>query len=95
MNRSEYGFQLRVSLVEALAPDGRCAGAGCGKRFPLEELEVDHARGRTWYGRALNFLDRIRRQWREFDEGIELRALCKSCNSSDGSRRFRGRPRWR
>lgn len=93
MNRAEYGFQLRVSLVEALAPDGRCAS--CGKRFQIEELEVDHERGRTWYGRALNFLDRIRRQWREFDAGVALRALCKSCNSSDGARRFRGRPRWR
>lgn len=93
MIRSEYALQLRVSLVEALSPDGRCAL--CGTRFQLEELEVDHADGRTWYGRALNFLDRIRRQWREFDRGIQLRALCKSCNSSDGSRRFRGRPRWR
>ena len=91
MNRSEYALQLRVSLVEALAPDGRCAR--CDQRFELEDLEVDHADGRTWYGRALNFLDRIRRQWRERDEGIQLRALCKSCNASDGSRRFRGRHR--
>ena len=44
MTRSEYALQLRVSLVEALSPDGRCAS--CGARFELEELEVDHANGR-------------------------------------------------
>jgi DNA-directed RNA polymerase subunit RPC12/RpoP len=92
MNRSEYGHQLRVSLVEALAPDGRCAR--CGAQFPIEELEVDHADGRAWYGRALNFLDRIRRQWREFDRGVRLRAACRHCNASEGSRRFRGQPRY-
>lgn len=92
MNRSEYGNQLRVSLVEALAPDGRCRR--CGERFEIEELEVDHVRGRTWYGRALNFLDRIRRQWREFDRGVRLRAACRHCNASEGTRRFRGRPRY-
>lgn len=48
MNRSEYGFQLRVSLVEALSPEGRCAS--CRARFELEELEVDHAEGRARYG---------------------------------------------
>lgn len=91
-SRAEYGLQLRVSLLEALAPDSRCAG--CGARSDLEDLEVDHVDGRTWYGRALNFLDRIRRQWREFDRGVRLRALCRRCNASEGTRRFRGRARY-
>lgn len=85
MSRSEYGLQLRVSLLEALAPDSRCAC--CGAVYQLEDLEVDHVDGRTWRGRALNFLDRIRRQWREFDRGVRLRALCRRCNASDGARR--------
>jgi len=52
MNRSEYGNQLRVSLVEALAPDGQCAS--CREWFPLEELEVDHADGHGWYPKFTN-----------------------------------------
>jgi hypothetical protein len=91
-DRSEHGLQLRVSLLEVLAPDGRCAE--CGAAHEIEQLEVDHADGRTWYGRGLNFLDRIRRQWRELDAGVRLRALCRSCNASQGTRRFRGRARY-
>lgn len=91
-SRSEYAHQLRISLLEAIAPDARCAI--CGRRHELEDLEVDHADGRTWYGRALNFLDRIRRQWREYDRGVPLRAACRRCNASSGTVRFRGRPRY-
>lgn len=89
--RSEIALQLRVSLLEALAPDHRCAI--CGAVRELEHLEIDHVDGRTWYGRDLHFLDRVRRQWREFDQGIPLRALCRHCNASDGAR-FRGRARY-
>lgn len=92
MTRSEIGLQLRVSLVEALAPDRRCAR--CQRFQALEDLEVDHVDGRTWYGRALNFLDRIRRQWREYDQGVRLQALCRRCNASTGTLRFRGRARY-
>jgi len=91
-DRSEHAFQLRISLLEVLAPDARCRK--CGRYHPLEALEVDHQQGRDWYGRALNFLDRIRRQWREYDAGVALRALCRRCNASDGARRFRGRARY-
>ncbi len=92
VSRSEYANQLRISLIEAISPEGDCSV--CGRKLELEDLEVDHADGRTWYGRDLNFLDRIRRQWREFDDGVALRALCRSCNASDGTLRFRGRPRY-
>jgi hypothetical protein len=93
MNRSEYAYQLRVSLIDALT-DGDAYCRRCLVAYDAEDLEIDHVDGRTWYGRALNFLDRIRRQWREYDAGVKLRAICRSCNGSDGSRRFRGRARY-
>lgn len=91
MTRSDLAFQLRVQLLALLSPDERCAE--CRVRTPVESLEVDHPRGRTWCGRRLNFLDRIRKQWREYWRGVELRALCRSCNASDGAR-LRGRRRY-
>jgi hypothetical protein len=90
--RSETALQLRISLLEVLAPDSRCAL--CHSAHALEDLEIDHPDGRDWYGRALNFLDRIRRQWREYDAGVRLRALCRSCNASHGTLTFRRRPRY-
>jgi hypothetical protein len=92
VSRSEYAFQLRVSLLEIVAPDERCAR--CGRQHQLEELELDHPEGRTWRWSQINFLDRIRRTWREFDDGVALRALCRPCNASDGALRFRGRARY-
>jgi hypothetical protein len=92
MTRSELALAYRIPLVSLLAPDRRCAL--CGKFQAVEALEVDHADGRTWDGRRLNFLDRIRRQWREFVRGVALRAACKSCNSADGNRRWHGRSRY-
>lgn len=91
MTRSELALQLRIQLLEVIAPDERCAE--CGQPFPVELLEVDHPDGRTWCGRRLNFLDRIRKQWHEYWAGVELRALCRKCNASDG-RRFRGQRRY-
>lgn len=94
VDRSEYELQLRIALLELLTPRGpRCAR--CGSAAEFEDLEIDHQHGRTWHDRHLNFLDRIRRQWREFVAGVPLRAVCKRCNASDGTRRFRGRPRYR
>ena len=92
-SRSEHALQLRISLLEVIAPASRCAS--CGAAHDVEDLEIDHPNGRTWACRALNFLDRIRRQWRELDAGVALRALCRRCNAIDGNRRFRGRPRYR
>lgn len=92
MTRSELAFQLRIQLLELLAPTESCAL--CSRPVPLEDLEIDHAEGRTWDIRRLNFLDRIRRQWREYWAGVALRAACKSCNSADGNRRWHGRARY-
>lgn len=91
MTRSELALQLRISLLEVLAPDRRCAH--CQRFLALEDAEIDHPRGRTWCGRRLNFLDRIRKQWREWRAGVELQAACRSCNASDGAR-LRGRRRY-
>ncbi len=91
MTRSELALQLRIQLLSLLAPGESCAA--CRAQVPVELLEVDHPTGRTWCGRRLNFLDRIRRQWSEFERGVKLRALCRSCNASDGAR-LRGRRRY-
>ncbi len=91
MTRSELALQLRISLLEVIAPAPCCAA--CRRPVPHEELEIDHPDGRTWCGRRLNFLDRIRRQWREYFDGVPLRALCRICNASDGAR-FRGQRRY-
>lgn len=89
--RAELALQLRVSLLELIAPDGVCAR--CRSPFELEELEVDHAEGCTYNKRRLSAWGRAARYWTEYDSGTPLRALCKSCNSSDGQR-FRGRRRY-
>lgn len=91
MTRSELALQLRISLLEAIAPEAQCAR--CRRPTPHEDLEVDHVDGRTWCGRRLNFLDRIRRQWVEYVDGVKLRALCRACNASDGQR-LRGQRRY-
>jgi hypothetical protein len=89
--RAEHGLQLRIQLLALLAPASCCAA--CRSVAEIEDLEIDHVDGRTWSWHSLNALDRIRREWREFAGGVRLRALCKSCNSSDGVR-FRGKPRY-
>jgi 5-methylcytosine-specific restriction endonuclease McrA len=91
VTRSGLALQLRISLLEVLAPDRRCAH--CGRFLVLEDAEIDHAHGRTWCGRRLNFLDRVRRQWQEWRDGIELRAAHRACNASDGAR-LRGKRRY-
>lgn len=93
MNRPEYALQLRVSLLEVLTA-GEPACQHCGAAAELEALEIDHVDGRTWRWDGINFLDRIRRLWREYYAGVALRALCRRCNASEGTRRFRGRARY-
>lgn len=83
--------QRRIALLRLLTPDRRCAH--CGRHRAWRDLEVDHVDGRTWHKHLLNCRDRVTRYWREFASGVRLRALCKSCNSSDGQR-LRGRPRY-
>ena len=63
-------------LLLLLAPDGRCAL--CRKRRPLE---LDHMDGAGWPRRALNRWARVNRYVREFQSGVRLRALCRTCNA--------------
>jgi hypothetical protein len=67
--------------------------AGCGDKFAHAELTVDHVDGCTWNKTRLNRWSRVARYWREYEIGIRLRALCGSCNSSQGAQ-FRGRRRY-
>jgi hypothetical protein len=92
MTRSELALAYRIPLLIALGFDGRCAE--CKRFLALEDAHIDHRDGRTWYCRSLNFLDRIRRQWREFERGVALRPVCVGCNSRDGATRLQGRPRY-
>jgi hypothetical protein len=91
--RAELALQLRISLLEVLAPASSCGR--CGARHDLEDLEVDHVDGCTYDKRELAAWTRAARYWQEHDRGVRLRALCRSCNASDGTRRFRGRSRYR
>jgi hypothetical protein len=90
--RAEVALQLRISLLELLAPEGRCAC--CGKVFAIEQLTVGHVDGCTYDRYALAAWSRAARYWAEYDAGVRLQAECGSCNSRDGATRWQGRPRY-
>lgn len=72
--------RLREDLVQFLG--GECALCGSTKR-----LEIDHPEGRNWSVTNFCGLTRVLRYWREYNEGVPLRCLCKKCNSRDGQAR--------
>src|ERR1700746_406640 len=85
-DRVRRAINRRVALIIELAPDLCCAE--CGEQFEDPRLlTVDHVDGITWNPRKLSQHCRIARYWREFLEGVPLRALCGHCNSSDGAHR--------
>lgn len=67
---------------------GYCAKCRACQSF--DRLEIDHEAGCTWDKRKVNAWRRAARYWREHEEGVALRALCRSCNGRDGQR-FRRR----
>lgn len=73
-------------LIKRLAPSGKCDE--CGKRLPLE---VDHVHGRGWDPAELSSQQRAARYWQEHDDGVKLRALCRSCNGSNGAKNKQGK----
>lgn len=92
LTRGQYATRRRIDLVKVLSPDGACAK--CLETFPHDQLEIDHVDGCTWNKRLVNAWSRVARYWREHAEGIKLRALCRGCNGSLGTRMFRGRKRY-
>lgn len=92
VSRSEHSYQLRIALLEILTADSGPVCAICGEACELEDLQVDHRDGITWRFNSLNRLDRTRRMWREYTEGVRLRAACLACNVRVGQR-FKGAAR--
>jgi hypothetical protein len=91
--RLGYAIARREALVLELAPDLECAECGAYVSH-ARKLVVDHVDGRTWHASSLSPQMRAARMWREFEQGIPLRALCQQCSARDGAK-WRGRPRWR
>jgi hypothetical protein len=92
----EYEVHAAERLAAGIDPDplpgpgyGRCAKCNCYRSLDL--LEVDHVDGCAWDKRKVNAWTRAARYWRELKNGVRLRALCRGCNASDGSIRFRRR----
>lgn len=86
-----YAAELRRSLLEKLAPDGRCQKCGKKPRM-IDSLQVDHVYGRTWDVTKVNRWTRAKRYWQEFKDGVCLRALCKRCNAGHHPKRMPAPP---
>jgi hypothetical protein len=67
-------------LITRLSPNGRCAT--CDE---TEGLEVDHIDGRDWSPRDLSRSQRAEKYWDEYNAGVKMQALCRSCNGRDGA----------
>lgn len=87
--RTEYAYQLRISLLEVIAPHRLCAG--CGAQRELEDLEVSYRDGSPWRAGALSAWGRAERYWADLDVGVRLQALCRSCVIRGGDWPGRGR----
>ncbi len=79
--KTDAGDRSKDALLRTLSPNGRCAA--CNEPGAIE---VDHVDGRDWSPRALSKTQRTARYWDELDQGVKLRALCRSCNASDGAK---------
>lgn len=73
----------RQVLLRTLSPEGKCSL--CNEK--ADDLEIDHVNGRDWQPREMTTNQRIERYWKEFSTGVKLRALCRSCNGTDGAHR--------
>ncbi len=95
-SRGDYARERRVALLKELAPPSvECPNGGlcdaCGERFLYEQLDIDHLDGRRWNLRTMSRWGRVARFWKEFKEGVRMRALCRWCNRREGgSRRYGG-----
>jgi hypothetical protein len=80
LQKAVKAYEIRIAVLEALAPDRRCAHCRTRKR-DLADLEVDHVDGRDYTLSSLSSLARARRYAAELASGVRLRALCRSCNA--------------
>lgn len=71
----------KAHLIHVLG--GKCAE--CGDTGIESPLTIDHVLGRTWKIRDLRLDARVKRYWKEFNEGAYLRVLCYLCNSNGGT----------
>ena len=92
----DYEARMGERIAAGEEPDalpgpgyGQCAR--CHSYLSFDRLEIDHVDGGSWNKRACNAWVRVARYWREFKEGVRLRALCRSCNG--GHLNFRRGPR--
>jgi hypothetical protein len=90
----DYEAHVGERLAAGEEPDarpgpgyGQCAC--CRRYLSFDLLEVDHVDGASWNKRACNAWVRAARYWREFKEGVRLRAACRSCNGGHLNNRRR------
>ncbi len=74
----------RQQVLNQLAPDGTCAS--CGDFYGANALEVDHINGRDWDPNAMSVQQRGLKYLDEYNSGVSMQALCRSCNASDGAK---------
>jgi len=72
-----------LELIQRLAPDGCCAQ--CGLHFGVGALEVSYTDGAPFKPNQLGRWDRVARYWRDYEAGVEMRALCSSDNRRVGA----------
>ena len=72
---------------------GRCSC--CDRDLTCDLLEVDHVNGRNWELQHTSRWARVARYWREYESGVPMRVLCRSCNARLGGGRRYARRRGR
>lgn len=82
--RTDAADRHRQQVLNQLAPDGTCAA--CGNFFGTGALEVDHINGRDWDPNAMSLQQRGLKYLDEYNSGVSMQALCRSCNASDGAK---------
>lgn len=71
-----------LELIKHLSADGTCAQ--CHLHFGVD-LEISYVEGAPFKPNQLGRWDRVDRYWRDYDAGVEMRALCPSCNRRVGA----------
>lgn len=86
LHRTTRTYKKRhAELIEKL-------GGKCVECAATDRLEVDHVDGRDWKPREHSSTARVARYWREYESGILLRVLCKSCNCKKENKPGSGDP---